>query len=82
MLRPYPTRLAELNLEILGAKRASVCMDKGSSQQDLLDFTNPKAPLSDIFLYLGHARAHDKTRSAAKQRVDVHCAVAGGHARV
>ena len=26
----------------------------------LLDFANPKAPLSDIFLYLGHVRAHDK----------------------
>ena len=26
----------------------------------LLDFANPKAPDTDIFLYLGHARAHDK----------------------
>ena len=26
----------------------------------LLDFANPKAPrITDIFLYLGHARAHD-----------------------
>ena len=36
----------------------------------LLDFANPKAPLSritDIFLYLGHARAHDKHNSVNKQ---------------
>ena len=30
----------------------------------LLDYANPKSPASritDIFLYLGHARAHDNT---------------------
>ena len=36
----------------------------------LLDFANPKAPrrITDIFLYLGHARAHDKVFSASPRK--------------
>ena len=36
---------------------------------ELLDFANPKVPLSDIFLYLGHARAHDKTLRGPQGRL-------------